>query len=188
MSEANPEPTHDSPYEASNHPSLKPYVRFFAMIATSAALMFVLMYAHSWRLWDHAYFSETRLFMTLLMAGSMTIVMLAFMLSMYPSRAINLGIFALAGLLMLAAVGLVRTQTTVTGVDYMEGMIPHHSIAILTSERADIQDPRVRELADKIIAAQVREIREMQWLIDDIQENGIAEDDAAANARAVPDF
>lgn len=180
-------PTPD-PHNHQGRPSLKPYARFVAMIATSSALMFVLMYAHSWQLWDHAHFSETRLFMTLLMAGSMTVVMLAFMLKMYPSRAINLSIFAFAGLLMLAAVGLVRTQTTVTGVDYMEGMIPHHSIAILTSERANIQDPRVRQLADQIIAAQVREIKEMQWLIHDIQQNGIAEDDTAANARPVPDF
>ena len=50
-------------------------------------------------------------------------------------------------------------------VSYMKAMIPHHSIAIMTSERAHIRDPRVRKLADGIIAAQVREIAEMQGLI-----------------------
>jgi uncharacterized protein (DUF305 family) len=48
-------------------------------------------------------------------------------------------------------------------------MIPHHSIAILTSSRADIEDPRVRKLADDIIKAQKREIAEMQALITDLE-------------------
>ena len=48
-------------------------------------------------------------------------------------------------------------------------MIPHHSIAILTSERAEISDPRVRELAAKIIEAQRREIAEMEALIEELE-------------------
>ena len=67
-------------------------------------------------------------------------------------------------------------------------MIPHHSIAILTSERANIEDQRVRELADEIIKAQRREIDEMKWLLDDIEANGHATSEAEANARPVPDF
>ena len=47
-------------------------------------------------------------------------------------------------------------------------MIPHHSIAILTSERANISDPRVRKLADDIIKAQKKEIQEMKALIEDL--------------------
>ncbi|NIP43085.1 MAG: DUF305 domain-containing protein, partial [Aliifodinibius sp.] len=88
----------------------------------------------------------------------------------------------------LLSVWLVRSQITVTGVDYMEGMIPHHSIAILTSENAGIEDLRVRELADEIIEAQVREIKEMEWLIEDIRAHGLAETEEEANARPVPDF
>ena len=48
-------------------------------------------------------------------------------------------------------------------------MIPHHSIAILTSERAHITDPRVRKLADQIIVAQKREIAEMEGLIANLE-------------------
>ena len=70
----------------------------------------------------------------------------------------------------------------------MKGMIPHHSIAILTSERADIDDVRVRKLADKIIKAQRKEIAEMKWLIADIEENGPATTEEEAQARPVPDF
>jgi hypothetical protein len=164
------------------------YAKFFAMIATSMVVMYGLTYLNSWQILDHAWFSETRLFMTLLMGASMMAIMLAFMLPMYPNATVNLAIFVGAGLLLLTGVWLVRSQTTVTGVDYMEGMIPHHSIAILTSERAGIEDPRVRSLADEIKEAQRREIREMEWLIADIRENGIARTRAEAEARAVPNF
>jgi hypothetical protein len=107
---------------------------------------------------------------------------------MYKNKKANAAIFVGAALLLLGSVWLVRSQITVDGVDYMEGMIPHHSIAILTSERAGIEDQRVRDLADRIIEAQRKEIREMEWLIEDIKENGVAETQEEAEARSVPDF
>lgn len=54
----------------------------------------------------------------------------------------------------------------------MRSMIPHHSIAINNARNASISDPRVRDLADSIIEAQVREILEMRMLIEDIAING----------------
>jgi hypothetical protein len=164
------------------------YKKFFAMIGTSMVAMFFLMYLNSYEILGHAWFSETRLFMTLIMGAAMMVIMLAFMLGMYKSSKVNMAIFLGAGLLLLSAVWLVRSQITVTGVDYMEGMIPHHSIAILTSERARIEDPRVRKLADEIIKAQHREIKEMEWLIGDIRANGVATSQAEADARPVPAF
>ncbi len=164
------------------------YVKFLAMIGTSMIVMFVLMYLHSYQLIDHAWFSETRLFMTMIMGGGMIVVMLAFMLHMYRDPKLNVGLIALAVLLVGGGIGLVRSQITVSGVDYMQGMIPHHSIAILTSERAQIEDPRVRELADAIIEAQRREIKEMEWLINDIRENGIARTREEAHQRPIPTF
>lgn len=164
------------------------YIKFFAMIGTSMLLMYGLMYLNSYLIIDHARFSETRLFMTLIMGGSMMIVMMAYMFGMYRKKKVNIAIFIGAILLILSSTWLVRSQVTVSGVDYMEAMIPHHSIAILTSERSNIRDPRVRELADEIIEAQHREIKEMDWLISDIKENGIAEDEEEAEARPVPSF
>lgn len=170
------------------HTASGSYLRFFSMIATSMAAMFLLMYVHSYQILDHAWFSETRFFMTLVMGGAMMAIMLAFMLHMFTDRRANLAIFAGSALLLLTGVGLVRSQVTVSGVDYMEGMIPHHSIAILTSERARIVDHRVRDLADEIIRAQRREIREMEWLIEDIRANGPAASAEEAEARPVPSF
>lgn len=164
------------------------YRRFFIMIVTSMVVMFFLMYLHSYKILAHAWFSETRFFMTLIMGGAMMIIMLSFMLHMYMNKRTNLLIFGGGALLLLAGVWLVRSQITVTGVDYMEGMIPHHSIAILTSERAGIEDARVRKLADEIIKAQRTEIKEMEWLIEDIKQNGVARTEAEANARPIPDF
>ncbi|GJM19468.1 MAG: hypothetical protein DHS20C14_16810 [Phycisphaeraceae bacterium] len=164
------------------------YLRFAAMIITSMVVMFGLMYLHSYKIIDHAWFSETRLFMTLIMGGGMVIVMLLFMLGMYKSKVKNAAVIAIGLILIAGGTALVRSQITVSDTDYMEGMIPHHSIAILTSERAGIEDLRVRRLADAIIEAQRKEINEMEWLIGDIRANGIAQSQAEADARPVPDF
>ena len=151
-------------------------------------VMFLLMYLNSYKIIDHAWFSETRSFMTLIMGSGMMVVMMAFMWGMYKNKSANYVILVGAFMLFVLSLWLVRSQKTVTGVDYMQGMIPHHSIAILTSERAQIHDPRVRKLADEIIDAQRREIKEMEWLIADIRENGVATSQVAADARPVPDL
>ena len=145
------------------------YARFAAMIATSKIVMFGLMYLNTWAL-DHIFWSQTRAWMALYMGAVMAIIMLAFMLGMYSNRAVNIGIFAGAALVFALSLYLVRSQTTVQDVSWMKAMIPHHSIAILTSERAGISDPRVRELADGIIEAQRREIAEMKALIADLED------------------
>ena len=149
------------------------YFRFFAMIITSTVVMYGLMYLNTYAL-DHVFFSQTRMWMALYMGGTMAIIMLAFMLGMYRNRKVNLAIFLGAGIAFAAGLGLVRTQSTVGDIAWMKAMIPHHSIAILTSERADISDPRVRELADAIIDAQRGEIEEMKRYIADIEANGDA--------------
>ncbi len=118
---------------------------------------------------DHVFFSETRAYMALVMGATMAVVMLSFMWSMYKDRRVNLGIIGGGVIVFAAALWLVRSQATVDEVSYMGAMIPHHSIAILTSERARITDPRVRKLADEIIEAQRREIDEMKALIADIE-------------------
>lgn len=144
------------------------YWRFAAMIVTSTLVMFALMYVHTYQL-DHVYFSDTRAYMALVMGGAMVIVMLSFMLGMYRNTAINMAIYAVAAIVLVAAIYLVRSQALIGDVAYMKGMIPHHSIAILTSERAKITDPRVRKLADQIIKAQREEIAQMRALVAELE-------------------
>ena len=140
------------------------YARFTAMIAVSTVVMFGLMYLNTYAL-DHVFFSQTRGWMALLMGAVMAVIMIGFMWSMYRSRVANVAIMAAGAVVFAAALFLVRSQETVGDVAYMKAMIPHHSIAVMTSERAHIKDPEVRQLADKIIEAQVREIGEMKGMI-----------------------
>ena len=144
------------------------YWRFAAMIATSTIIMYGLMYLNTYAL-EHVFWSETRAWMALVMGATMAIIMLGFMLGMYKKRALNLAIFGGAAAAFALSLWLVRSQATVDDVEYMKAMIPHHSIAILTSNRAQIADPRVRKLADEIIEAQEREIAEMKYLAADLE-------------------
>ncbi|MFO7545969.1 MAG: DUF305 domain-containing protein [Trueperaceae bacterium] len=146
----------------------KTYLRFLAMIATSTAVMFGLTYLNSYQV-DHVTFSETRLYMALLMGAAMAVVMLTYMLHAHTSRGANLAIYLVSAVVFAGSLWLVRSQATVGQVSYMKAMIPHHSIAILTSERAQIEDPRVRDLADRIIEAQIAEIAEMKALIAELE-------------------
>ncbi|WP_425416860.1 DUF305 domain-containing protein [Oricola indica] len=143
------------------------YIRFGLMILTSTLVMFILMYLNTYA-FEHVFFSETRAYMAVLMGATMAFIMLGFMLGMYRNTGLNIAIFIGAILVFAGSLWLVRSQVTVSGPSYMRAMIPHHSIAVMTSERAGIEDSRARKLADEIIAAQRREIAEMRYLIADI--------------------
>lgn len=147
----------------------KNYLKFLGMIISSALLMYGVMYLNTYEM-NHIFFSEMRLYMTILSTAVMAVVMLAFMLHMLKNKKINLAILGTSIIVFLSAFFLMRNQTTIDDVDYMQGMIPHHSIAILTSERANIKDPRVKKLADDIIEAQEKEIDEMKELIEDLKD------------------
>lgn len=144
------------------------YSRFGLMILVSTVVMFGLMYLNNYAL-DHVYFSETRFYMALVMGASMAAVMLLFMLKMYTNKGANWAILAAAAVVFSGSLWLVRSQSTIEDVAWMKAMIPHHSIAILTSSRAEITDPRVRDLADRIIKAQESEIAEMKQLIQELE-------------------
>ena len=157
------------------------------MIFTGMVVMYWVMFVGSWE-WSHIQFSQSRVFMALTMGGAMGIVMLAWMLNMYKNVKANLIVIAASLLLLIGGAFLDRSQITVDDIAFMRGMIPHHSLAITRSERANIDDVRVCELAAEISAAQRWEIAEMEWQINDIQENGVASTAEEAAARPVPDF
>lgn len=163
------------------------YLRFAAMILTAMVVMYWVMFVGSWEL-DHVRFSQSRVFMAVTMGGTMGLIMLAWMLNMYKNAKANIAVVAVSVLLLAGGVALDRSQVTVGDTAFMRAMIPHHSLAITRSERAQIDDVRVCELAVEIIKAQQREIAEMDWLIDDIERNGIAATAAEVDARPVPDF
>ena len=141
------------------------YGRFFLMLGLSFVAMYITMYLNTYE-YDHVYFSLTRFYMTCLGIAAMAVIMLSLMLKMYKSKKKNIAIYIGSLVLFVSALGLVRAQRPIIGdLLYMKAMIPHHSIAILTSKRADIKDPETKKLAEEIIEAQKREIAQMKKII-----------------------
>ena len=138
------------------------------MVGVSTVVMFGLMYLNTYTL-AHVLFSETRAYMALVMGAVMALIMLGFMAHMLPNRRFNAAIAIGSVLVFGVSLWLMRSQNLVDQVSYMRAMVPHHSIAIMTSRRAHITDPRVRKLADGIAETQVREIAEMKQLIDELE-------------------
>jgi hypothetical protein len=162
-----------------------PYLRFGAMIATSTVVMHLLTYANTYS-FDHVRVSQERIYMSALMGAAMAIIMLLFMWGMHRDTKINFMIIGISLAVAGASWTLARNQATVDDTAYMKAMIPHHSIAILTSENSNLDDQRVCELAVAIIEAQRKEISEMDWLIADIAANGPASTPEEALSRPVP--
>lgn len=165
----------------------KMYLRFAAMLLTAMVVMYWVMFVGSWE-WSHIRFSQSRIFMAVTMGGAMGLVMLAWMLNMYKNAKANVAVVAVSVLLLAGGAFLDRSQATVDDTAFMRAMIPHHSLAITRSERAGISDVRVCELAVEISEAQRREIFEMDWLVADIERNGVAATADEAEARPVPEF
>jgi uncharacterized protein (DUF305 family) len=107
--------------------------------------------------------------MTLIGVSAMAIIMFLFMRKMYQDRAKNIGIIVGSVAIFLVSLFLVRQQEPIEDVRWMKAMIPHHSIAILTSSRAEISDPEVKKLAEEIIKAQRKEIEEMKAMIQRLE-------------------
>lgn len=144
------------------------YTKFLLMLLFSAISMYITMYFNTYEI-DHVYFSWTRMYMTMIGVGGMAIVMFLMMHSMYKDKTKNILILTGSVVIMAIATFLVRQQIPIDDVKWMKAMIPHHSIAILTSSRADIQDPEVKELANSIIETQKKEIAEMKKMIERLE-------------------
>lgn len=173
--------------EHQSHHTRNMYLRFAAMILTAMVVMYGLMFVGSYE-WSHIRWSESRMFMALTMGGTMGLIMLAWMLNMYRNPKANGAVVLLSLLLLGGGAYLDRSQTTVQDSAFMSSMIPHHSLAITRSERSELSDVRVCRLAVEISEAQRREIFEMDWLIRDITQNGVARTEEEAKARPVPDY
>lgn len=145
------------------------YTKFILMLACSAISMYITMYFNTYE-FSHIFFSWTRMYMTLIGIGGMAIIMFLFMRKMYPDKVKNTAILVGSFLLIIASTFLVRQQIPIDDIKWMKAMIPHHSIAILTSKKADLKDPDVKKLAEEIIEAQRREIAEMKKMIERLEE------------------
>ena len=148
------------------------YTKFTLMVICSAISMYITMYFNTYEI-SHVFFSWTRLYMTLIGVSAMAIIMFLFMRGMYKSKVKNARIIIISVLTMAVSTFLVRQQIPINDLKWMKAMIPHHSIAILTSHRADLKDPEVKKLAEDIIEAQKREIAEMKKMIERLENESL---------------
>ncbi|MBO6494754.1 MAG: DUF305 domain-containing protein [Roseivirga sp.] len=146
------------------------YTRFVLMLFCSAISMYFTMYFNTYE-FNHVYFSWTRMYMTFIGLGGMAIIMFLFMKDMYKNRMKNSLIIVGSVMLISVSTLLVRQQVPIDDVKWMRAMIPHHSIAILTSNNADLKDPEVKQLAIEIIKAQEKEIDQMKKMINRLEQN-----------------
>lgn len=141
------------------------YKLFLIMLIVSFFVMYAVMFLNVDKL-DHIYLSITRLYMTLLMVSPMAISMLLLMPKMYQNTKVNVYIITFAIVVFVLSLVLLRTQVPIGDNQYIKAMIPHHSSAILVSQEANLKDPELKELANEIIEAQVREIEQMEKILE----------------------
>jgi hypothetical protein len=100
----------------------------------------------------------------LYMAGLMTALMIFFMALLDRHSIWIAGSAIVVGFILWG----IRTQAFVSKSQYFQGMIPHHSMAVLTSKRL-LGDPTLmddeRKFVEQIIATQEREITWMKSII-----------------------
>jgi len=144
----------------------------YQKLALSLLLSFIVMYAAMFlnvAQADHVYLSLTRVYMTLLMVCPMILIMLITMGNMYDNKKTNLTLTASAIVIFIVALAGLKNQTFISDIQYMRGMISHHSSAIMTSKNASIRDPEVLKLSRNIIESQQREISQMKAILHRMQ-------------------
>jgi len=104
-------------------------------------------------------------YMSVIMGLSMVLLEVLMHDHQYHVLSLNLYAILIAGLVLF--IYLYRNQVAIKDNQYLEGMIEHHSMGILTSEeilkKTDNYD--VAKIAKNIIQTQKDEIREMKILI-----------------------
>lgn len=138
------------------------------MMAVSFVIMYAVMFLNA-DLFEHIMLSTTRTYMTILMIAPMAISMMLFMWGMYENKKVNFMILGAALIIFIGTLTMLRNQTMITDVQWMKAMIPHHSSAIMVSQKAHLQDPEAQKLAQDIIEAQKREIAQMQAMIERLE-------------------
>jgi hypothetical protein len=146
------------------------YVKFAIMMGTSFIIMYVVMFLNA-DMFDHVMLSHTRTYMTVLMVAPMAFTMLLFMWGMYTNKKMNFIILGLSVIFFVITLVGLRQQTFVGDEQWMKAMIPHHSSAIMVSQKAHLKDPEAIKLAEEIIEAQEREIAKMKKMIHRLEQS-----------------
>lgn len=156
-------------HDKKNHK--KHYAKFGWMMLTSFVTMYVLMFINMDQ-FSHFSITLTRIYMATCMIAAMAVIMLLFMLNMYKDKKMNAIILLGSAVIFFGVWAMLRNQVFISDVQWMKGMIPHHSSAIMTSQMANLKDAESKKLAKEIIEAQRREIAEMRKMIYRLENEG----------------
>lgn len=142
----------------------KPYLTLAMAITVHFFIMWALTYVGIAAL-DHAFLNVNRFYMAVVMVAPMVVVMLTAMSHMFSNKRLNVALYVVSIAVFVGAFGAIRAQTFVGDEQLSRSMIPHHSVAIKTCERASLDDPETIQLCNEIVAAQREEIAQMREIL-----------------------
>jgi hypothetical protein len=101
----------------------------------------------------------------------LSMVILEIMMHDHQYDIISFNLYAILFALLVLFIYLYRKQIAVDDKQYLEGMIEHHSMALLTSEEIlkKTNDYNIAKVAKNIIQTQTDEIRDMRELLQKIK-------------------
>lgn len=143
---------------------LNAYKALAATVGIHFFIMFALTYSGVYRL-EHVYPNLNRFYMAVVMVAPMVILMMIFMGHMFGNKKLNMALYGLSAALFVGGLIAIRSQTLVGDEQFLKSMIPHHSIAIKTCERADVSDTEIQQLCKEIVEAQREEISQMEGIL-----------------------
>ena len=108
--------------------------------------------------WSDFHFSLNDFYMVGLMTGWMF-----FFIGLFTLQ-IGKCVFGLIAVIVFFI--LIRTQAFITEIQYLKGMIPHHSMVILMSKRLEKKPNSIQHLLDQIVQTQRKEIIIMKQYLE----------------------
>ena len=138
----------------------------FIMISGSFIIQFVIMSALMTNKPLNIRSSVGKFYISVIMALLMGLLEVA--MYDYHMSSISIFYYLFLGLILAIFVYLYRTQSYIYDKDYLNEMIEHHSMALLTSEEIleKTSSERVKRLAENIISTQQAEIEYMGKLLN----------------------
>ena len=145
------------------------FYSLWTMMIGSFIIQFIVMSLIMTNSFNNITFSVGKFYISVIMAllmGMLEVGMYDF--QMQPMRNISLPYYLSLGFALAVFGYLYRNQIYITDKEYLNEMIEHHSMALLTSDEIleKTHSERVRNLAQNIASTQEAEIKYMKQLVE----------------------
>jgi Ca2+/Na+ antiporter len=137
----------------------------YTMMIGSFIIQFIVMSCIMTNSYKNITFSVGKFYMSVIMALLMGLLEV-FMFDIHM-RIISLYYYLILFFILSIFIYLYRNQIYIEDKDYLQEMIEHHSMAVLTSDEIlqKTQSERIKKLAETILTTQEKEIEYMRQLI-----------------------